>query len=595
MKAFGKSAWRLFRKHIVRLITVIAIVFVSIGVMSGIGELEGRIKVAVTNFYKQQNVSDLYVKSVRSAGFTADELSALADTYGESNILRGFSYETTQTNGDEITGITRVYAYDLHAQVINKMQLLEGRYPQASNELLAERGTKQFRTYAIGDQVLLNGVTYTVCGVAVHPLLTENTQEPSFTLPDASVTDVLYLQADSLPLCNDVYVTLADRGTFRAYSKAYKRAVTAEKEKISALLGDENAQTFSLYENVGLYSIVSYAEKVGLIGIVFVVFFLLVTMLVVYSNMSRLYDEERAQMACLKTLGYGNFAVLTRYSLFVTIGTVLGGLLALPVGIGLTSLLYSAFYMQYAMPPFPGVSHLFYYFATFAIILISMLLLTFFTGLKIVQHDPVTLLRHKTPKSGKKVILERIGFLWNKLSFKYKSTFRNVLLFKSRFFMTVISVIGSTVLVLAGFGLMDCCLKADDTQAILGIAVVLIVFSGLLCGLVIYNLTNINVSERNREIATLMVLGYHDREVTGYIFREIYIMCLLGAVLGVPLGLGFLTFVFHLINFGTIGDINWWTWILAPAVTMLFAFLSTLLLRRKITKTDMNASLKTLE
>ena len=117
----------------------------------------------------------------------------------------------------------------------------------------------------------------------------------------------------------------------------------------------------------------------------------------------------------------------------------------------------------------------------------------------------------------------------------------------------------------------------------------------MLCGLVIYNLTNINVSERNREIATLMVLGYSDSEVSWYIFREIHIMSFIGAVLGVPIGLAFLTFVFHLINFGSIGEINWWTWILAPAVTMLFSVLSTLLLRRKIVKTDMNSSLKILE
>ena len=92
-----------------------------------------------------------------------------------------------------------------------------------------------------------------------------------------------------------------------------------------------------------------------------------------------------------------------------------------------------------------------------------------------------------------------------------------------------------------------------------------------------------------------MVLGYQDGEVTGYIFREIYIMCAIGAVVGVPLGVGFLYFVFNLVDFGALADLNWWTYLIAPAVTMLFAFLSTLLLRRNIIKTDMNASLKTLE
>lgn len=351
----------------------------------------------------------------------------------------------------------------------------------------------------------------------------------------------------------------------------------------------------SLFENTGFYSLISYAEKVQLIGIVFVVFFLLVTMLVVYSNMSRLFDEERGQIACMKTLGYTDFAITNRYSLFVLTGTLLGGLIALPIGLGVTYIIYAAFNMQYAMPPFPGISALVYYVITLTIITISMLLLTFFTGLKIVRNKPVELLKHKAPTPGKKVIIEKIGFIWNKLSFKYKSTLRNVLLFKSRFFMTVISVIGSTVLVFAGLGLLDCAATMANATSILAIAVILIIFSALLCALVIYNLTNINISERNREIATLMVLGYRDREITGYIFREIYIMSFIGAILGIPFGYGFMQFVFNLINFGSIAEINWWTWLLAPAVTMFFAFISTLMLRRKIIKTDMNSSLKTLE
>lgn len=206
------------------------------------------------------------------------------------------------------------------------------------------------------------------------------------------------------------------------------------------------------------------------------------------------------------------------------------------------------------------------------------------------RNKPAVLLTPKAPKSGKKVLIERIPFIWKRLSFKYKSTMRNVLLFKSRFFMTVVSVIGSTVLVFAGMGLLDCAMLRENATSLVAISIALLVFSAALCALVIYNLTNINVSERNREIATLMVLGYHDNEVTGYIFREIYIMSFIGAILGIPFGI-----VFGLIDFGSLADINWWTYVLTPFITMLFSFISTRLLRKKITKTDMNASLKTLE
>ncbi len=595
MKAFGRSAFRLFTKHLVRLITIIAIVTVSIGITSGIGEVEGRIKSTVNDIYKKQNVSDFYVKSKRTMGFTADELNYMAEKFGAENVMLSFCYEIPSVDDNGIIkDVTRVYYFDFDNSYINKIMLLKGKLPSAKNEILSERGTEELEGYAIGETVKINGQNFTVCGIVLNPLLISKIEEPSFTDPARKLDHVIYF--DSEPqIVNDVYAVLSDRSMFRSFGNGYEKQIDRLKSEISDFMGGENASVLSLYENSGLYAIVSYAEKVGLIGIVFVVFFLLVTMLVVYANMARLYDEERGQLACLKTLGYSDISIVGRYTLFVFIGTLLGGLLALPLGMGLTALIYSSFNMQYTMPPFPGTGHMVYYLMTFAAIMLSTLLLTLFSGLKTVGNKPVTLLTPKAPKSGKKVIIERIGFIWKRLSFKYKSTLRNVLLFKSRFFMTVISIIGSTVLVLSGLGLLDCTLKYGNASSLVAISAALIVFSAALCALVIYNLTNINVSERNREIATLMVLGYHDREVTGYIFREIYIMCLIGALLGVPLGLGFLSFVFDLVSFGAIADINWWTWILAPAITMLFGFLSTMLLRRKILKTDMNASLKTLE
>ena len=99
--------------------------------------------------------------------------------------------------------------------------------------------------------------------------------------------------------------------------------------------------------------------------------------------------------------------------------------------------------------------------------------------------------------------------------------------------MSVISLAFLTGLVLTGLALLDLCIfHLTNTAAIVGISIVIIVFAGLLTAVVIYTLTNISIGERNREIATLMVLGYSDKEVTGYIYREIYINSLIGALFG---------------------------------------------------------------
>lgn len=594
MKSSGKTTVRLFKKHLVRLITIIAIVLVSVSFMSGLGEVENRIKIAINNYYKEQNVSDIYIKS--ASAFTLQDINYFYEKFGEENVQTSFCYESEDKNGK----ITRIYSYNLKNAAINKLQLVDGQMPSSPLEILAERQTDIYAKYSVGDKVSvcssIDGIEteYIVSGIVINPLALSKTDETSFMAPDRSICGILYLN-NTIPIINDIHVTLQNRHIFQSLSSGYKNKINGIKKEIYSHFEDNTVSILSLYENRGIYSIISYAEKVGLIGIIFVIFFMLITLLVVHSNISRLLDEERGQIACLKTLGYSDGKIIGKYILFALFGTVIGGVGALPIGLILTSIIYSSFNMQYAMPAFPGISNLWYYLGTFAIIIAAILFLSIFTGKKTVRQKPVTLLTPKAPKSGKKTILEHIGIIWNKLSFKYKSTLRNVLLFKSRFIMTVLSIIGSTVLVLAGFGLMDCSFKTSGTDAIIAISAALIVFSGMLCALVIYNLTNINVSERNREIATLMVLGYHDNEVTGYIFREIYIMSFIGAVIGIPVGLGFLYFVFNFVNFGAISDINWWTWIVAPAVTMLFSFLSTLLLRRKIINTDMNASLKILE
>ena len=162
--------------------------------------------------------------------------------------------------------------------------------------------------------------------------------------------------------------------------------------------------------------------------------------------------------------------------------------------------------------------------------------------------------------------------------------------------MMLISVAVSSGLVFAGLALLDMCLFSDfGSAAIVGIAVGVVIFAGLLTAVVINTLTTINISERNREIATLMVLGYTDNEVCGYIYREIYINTVIGILFGYPVGVGLATLIFKTIGFGTVGGVSWFMWLAVPFIVLAFTAVVTLLLRRKIVKTDMNASLKAIE
>ncbi len=588
------STLRMFKKQLTRFLTLVAIIIVSVGFMSGLGEVEEKINNNFHKYYVSQNISDLTIKS--GGILSASNKQYLLDTFGEENVMFGF-YNDYQIDDS----VFRVYILNLDVMKVNKFKLVRGILPTVDQEILVEEGSKGMKSFDLRQEVELNdpqlqailggNTKFYVSGIVKSPMFLIKDKEPSI-ISGKDVDYCIYINRTNSLLTTDAYIALENRDLFNSFSKDYEKKIEELKTSLSEKLGVSKEAILSLYENYGIFSLHAYAEKVGDIAIIFVIFFLLVTSLVVFSTMTRLIDEERGQIACLKTLGYTNTKILGKYLLFMLLSCVIGGAIGLPVGIALTYLIYASFDTQYFMPQFVSGISITYFVLTLGIIILASLLVTYFTGLKLVRNKPATLLTPKAPKSGKKVFLEHIPFVWNRLSFKYKSSFRNVLLFKSRFFMTVISIIGSTVLVLSGLGLLDNTIKLSAGSALIMLAVALIIFAGILSALVIYNLANINISERSREISTLMVLGYNNSEVTGYIFREIYIMSIIGALLGIPLAFWFMSFVFGFIDFGTVGDVNWFTWIVGPIATIFFTFISTLLLRKKITKTDMNASLK---
>ena len=590
MSAYFKTVLRMFRRHIVRFINIVAIIVVSIGFMSGVGEAPNKLKLAFDGRYKEQNISDIIIKG----NLTEEDcllIKSKMSEWGLKDIAYSLSFE------EDIDGeIVRYYFMDMDDTPLNKFDLKEGRMPENPNEVLVERETAFIKGYKLGEiiQLEIKDTIFTckVSGIIEHPLIKINKEEPSWRYEGKPVNTVIYFSVTPSTV-SDIYLTLEDRELFDAFSSGYESKIADLKAKINELLPE--AKVLGLKENFAISTLIAYADKVSLISIIFVVFFLLVTALVVFSNMTRLIDEERAQIACMKTLGFSNAKILLKYALFISFATVLGGIVGLPVGYVLTYAIYTSFTTRYLLPKIPsGGSYLYFAFSCI-IILVSALAVTLFVGVKSTKTKPALLLIPKAPSAGRKTLLERIPFIWNRFSFKYKSSIRNVFLFKSRFLMTVISVIGSTILVLAGFGLLDCILHNAMAQIIAVISVALIVFAGALCILVVYNIATMSISERHREIATLKVLGYHNREVVGYIFREIFITNLIGAILGVPLGVLFLHFVFNLVDIGSLSDVNWWTWFTAPLVTMIFTAITMLLLFKKIIRVDMNASLKAVE
>ena len=652
IKTYLKTLWRMFKKHVTRLMSLIFMVLVSVGFVSGIGTATDKIDYSLTDYYKAQTVSDYIIKSTDANGFTEEDVNAVKSLFPEATVNTGMSLDISVGEKRSV----RYYFLDFDNWTVNVPDIVDGKFKDPSQQVYIETADNVIEknpvggAKKVGDAISIDfkeileksaeqsgnplgaGMSemlsslevknMTVGAVIKSPLLIANDGEPSYNndidaVPDTTtgtadmdcLERVIYASKDIIPTqkdlvaflpdtplraTGDIYVAVGNRNVFESFSNDYKKLTDGDISKIKQTL--ENVEVLSLYENYSFKSLNSYSEKVEGIGYILMVAFLLVTALVVLSTMTRLLEEERSQIACLKTLGYSSFGLISKYLLFALIATGIGGGGAYFVALGLAYLICYVFHYSFDMPPISSKIAVVFYIIIFALIVVATLAATAIAGYKMTNERPANLLRPKPPKAGKKVFLEKIPFIWNRLSFKYKSTTRNVLRYKSRFFMTVIAVAFSTALVMAGLALLDMCLFQDfGSPAIMGIAAVIVVFAGLLTAVVIYTLTNINISERNREIATLMVLGYYDREVTGYIYREVYINSIIGIIFGYPVSVLLIALVFKTMGMGTLAGVSWFMWLIAPFIVLLFTTIVTLILRRKIVKIHMNESLKAIE
>ncbi len=653
MKTYLKTVRRMFRKNISRFISIIFIVLIGVSLTSGVGSSTGKIKDSANDFSLSGNVSDIIVKAKTEEGFSEAQITALKDEYGEENVNFGMSFDAYITvNGEK--RLTRFYfSDDITARTVNKFVESDEETLAVSEDdiaVFAEKADNKIKGYTRGDKITvdykdvflqladqndrviedwqmsfintLHPVTLTVTKIVEDPLVFAKGGEPSFLngedmkIPDTivptdliCVDDILYLPYSAMPLMQaktDIYVSLANKRTDRVFSGSYDKTVAEEKEKIIGMLAaadektnaeiEKNVAFVTLAENYSFKSLYSYADKISGLSIVLMAAFACITALVVLSNVTRLIDEERAQTACLISLGYSAAGIILKYVLFVLTATAIGGFAAYFVGVGLCSFIYLVFDYSFVMPPESAVFGVTFFIITLAIIVFAAVAATIRAGLKTAGETPADLLKPKSPASGRKVIIEKIPFIWNRLSFKYKSTARNVLRYRNRFIMTVVAVAGSMGLVMAGLALLDMCLFGDFGNAsIAWLAVVIVVFAALLTLTAIYTITNISISERTREIATLMVLGYYDGEVSGYIYREIYIDAVVGIIFGYGVGAVLMSIIFAIMGFGSLGGVSWYVWLVSPVAVLFFTFLVTLILRKRIISIDMNASLKALE
>lgn len=263
---------------------------------------------------------------------------------------------------------------------------------------------------------------------------------------------------------NNAKVELADGEKKLEESKAEFATKVADaeskladaKEKVEEI---ENPTWYILDRNSnrGYAGFIQDTKSIESVGKVFPLVFFAVAALISLTSMTRMVEEQRMQIGTLKALGYNNFQIVGKYVLYASLASILGGILGMCVGFYLLpSILWALYKAMYTIN-----DNIFLAFrwdiGGLGLILIGVCIIgaTLYAAFKELKSTPATLMRPKAPKSGNRVLLERIPFIWKRLNFSKKVTVRNLFRYKKRFVMTIIGILGCTSLLVTGFGLKD--------------------------------------------------------------------------------------------------------------------------------------------
>ena len=235
-----------------------------------------------------------------------------------------------------------------------------------------------------------------------------------------------------------------------------EKELSDAKEKIKDI---ENPKWYILdrNSNAGYVGYIQDTKSIENIGKVFPIVFFAVSALISLTSMTRMVEEQRMQIGILKALGYNQFQIISKYVLYASLASIIGGLAGMFVGfISLPPIVWELYKGTYQIAD-NIVLGFKWDIGGIGLILITVCIVgaTLYAVIRELKETPAMLMRPKAPKAGNRVFLERITFIWKRLNFSQKVTLRNIFRYKKRFIMTIIGILGCTSLIVTGFGLKD--------------------------------------------------------------------------------------------------------------------------------------------
>ena len=239
----------------------------------------------------------------------------------------------------------------------------------------------------------------------------------------------------------------------------------ADAYKELADLKSPDTFTLTRKENLGYASFENDTSIIAAVSVIFPVFFFLVAALVCMTTMKRMVDEQRTQIGVLKAMGYSRGQIIGKYLFYSGSAAVTGSILGYALGSwGIPVIIWEIYAIMYGFAPLEFLFDPFLCLICFLAALVCSMGATYLSCRVELIHPAAELIRPKTPKAGKRIILEYITPLWRRMNFLHKVSARNILRYRSRLIMMILGIGGCTALLLTGFGLRDSLSSVVDDQ-----------------------------------------------------------------------------------------------------------------------------------
>lgn len=476
-----KNTIRKIKKSFGRYLSLVIIILLGVGFYTGITTSIPDIKDKQKEYYDEMNLADLKLTS--TLGFTEEDISAMQLT-GVTQTLGSYSKDVLI--GEESI---RIHAIE---EKINKTKLITGRNPKKENECLADAAH-----YKVGDKIKINDdykdnlkvTEYKVVGTVISPLYSSH-EYGQTSIGTGKLHSFIFINKNNFDYDSytEAYLIASKKRSDAPYTSGYNskmdklqaQLIIVKNEQLSWRIDkmvfeshgalrekDLKHHTWHIEERdsfIPTYAILeSQYEQVITLANVIPIFFILIVALMTSNTMTRMIKEEREEMGTLLSLGYSNEKIVNTYLVYVLSATAIGAIVGYFLGtIFLPRLVFACFPLN-----FPTITYTFRPFLFLIALAVSLVLMSWITtkyAEKELRISPAYLLRPEPPKKGKKILLERFYFVWNKLSFSTKTTMRNISRYKKRVLITLIGTAGCTFMIMIGFALKDSINTVGDKQ-----------------------------------------------------------------------------------------------------------------------------------